>query len=95
MHAPITTYPVLDEPGIPLVVGGREAEEVVVEAANGTRARLDRQRALHLQLVAVRHQRPGAPAVRADPAEEAGGVVALHRPHQVGNFLVRTEDNDT
>lgn len=87
-------FPELGEPGIPSVVVDREAEEVVVEALYLPRLRLDGQRALHLRLVVLEDHSAGAPAVAADPREVARGIVAPHRAHHAGHFLVRAEHDD-
>ena len=82
-----------DEPGVALIILDGEIQEVVLEALDRIRLRLNGQGALHLGLVPVAHQIPGAPAVASDPRERARRVAPPDCLHQAGDLLVATVNN--
>lgn len=83
------------KPRISFVILDGESEEVFFKALHRIRLRLHRQSALHLHLVAVGDQVPGAPAVGTDPREIFGGIGPPDSAHHACHFLVGAEDNHT
>lgn len=61
------SFPEFHKPGIPLIVLHRQLEKVFLEALNGIRLGLHRERPLHFGFIAIRYEISSGPAVASNP----------------------------